>query len=116
MTVPNRCVGPAGLGCTVSPRYWPWLLGDQLCDSGQVTGCPVFSVKPVVGGAQWGRAVVAGGEPGLSGGLPRAASGIPSSCRQLPGNPAASISAADRPVGPLCLGFPASDSHDMNRE
>lgn len=108
MTVPNRCVGPAGLGCTVSPRYWPWLLGDQLCDSGQVTGCPVFSVKPVAGG---GGAVGEGGG-GWGGaralrGLPRAASGIPGSCRQLPGNPAASISAADRPVGPLCLGFPA---------
>lgn len=94
MTVPNRCVGPAGLGCTVSPRYWPWLLGDQLCDSGQVTGCPVFSVKPVAGGGgQWGRAVVAGGEPGLSGGLPGqplafpAHAGSSQAIRQLPSLP-----------------------------
>ena len=85
-------------------RFWAshWM-SCLLCEAGGGGGAVGE------GGGGWG------GARALRG-LPRAASGIPGSCRQLPGNPAASISAADRPVGPLCLGFPASDSHDMNRE
>lgn len=94
MTVPNRCVGPAGLGCTVSPRYWPWLLGDQLCDSGQVTGCPVFSVKPVAGGgSSGGGRWWLGGSQGSQGGCPGqplafpAHAGSSQEIRQLPSLP-----------------------------